>query len=89
MVVCDIPRHSLEYVNYATLESLVNGMVVSGKYEGGKAFFDSPVVVVFANEPPKKEKMSADRWDIIQLVNLGMPDLSVVLGEDQEFDISE
>ena len=89
LVVCDIPRHSLEYVNYATLESLVNGMVVSGKYEGGKAFFDSPVVVVFANEPPKKEKMSADRWDIIQLVNLGMPDLSVVLGEDQEFDISE
>ena len=70
----DIPRHQLDYVGYGALEQLKNGMIYSGKYEGGTCLFDNPHVIVFANEPPKIEKMSLDRWKIIDLNELGPMD---------------
>lgn len=63
-VLVDIPRVTLDFVSYNCLECLKNGMLYSGKYEGGVCFFPSPVVLCFANEMPKLEKMSKDRWDI-------------------------
>lgn len=67
LIICDIPRTSLNYVCYNALEQLKNGMLYSGKYEGGVCIFDSPHVVCFANEEPYRPSMSKDRWNIVRI----------------------
>lgn len=67
IVILDIPRTNLEYINYQSIEKLKDGLLYSGKYEGGVCCFPSPHVVVFANEPPDTYKMSKDRWNIVEL----------------------
>lgn len=64
LVLVDIPRTTLDYVCYNAIECLKNGMLYSGKYEGGLCLFPSPTVMCFANEMPKLEKLSRDRWMI-------------------------
>lgn len=69
-VVVDIPRERLQYLQYATLEAIKNGCAQSGKYEGGQWVQEkSPHVICFANELPKTECMSLDRWSIWKVVN--------------------
>ncbi len=70
IILLDIPRHNMEYLNYGCLEQLKNGMLYSGKYEGGKCMFGNPHVIVFANTEPAKHKMSEDRWKIVELKSL-------------------
>lgn len=67
VVLCDIPRVSLEYVSYNALECLKNGLLYSGKYEGGKCIFPSPVVICFANEKPQHGKLSSDRLKVFEI----------------------
>lgn len=67
LVLLDIPRYSLDYINYGVLEQVKNGLIYSGKYEGGICCFDSPHIIVFANEPPDRRKMSEDRWNIVEI----------------------
>lgn len=78
IIVLDVPRHNIEYINYGVLEQIKNGLIYSGKYEGGKCRFPHPHVIIFANSPPIKEKMSIDRWNIINIstsVGKGSPPL--------------
>lgn len=49
---------------YQALESIKNGLVQSGKYEGGELLMNPPHVWVFSNFPPDREKMSKDRFKI-------------------------
>lgn len=67
LIVCDIPRKSMDYFNYDALEQLKNGMIYSGKYEGGVCIFPPPLVIVFANEEPDRSTMSQDRWNVIKI----------------------
>lgn len=67
VVVCDIPRQSIDYINYGVLESLKNGCLYSGKYEGGVCCFPSPLIICFANEAPDTSKMSKDRWNVVHI----------------------
>lgn len=53
--------------SYAAVESIKDGIVFSGKYEGGTKLFNSPHVLIFANFPPAVDQLSPDRWNIIQL----------------------
>lgn len=64
IVILDIPRSNLDYVSYTGLEEIKNGCFASTKYECTMVIIDSPHVVCFANEPPRLEAMSADRWNI-------------------------
>lgn len=64
LVLIDIPRCSSGHFSIAAAEAMKNGLISSGKYEGGQLVFDSPHVVVFANEPPPWGKMSLDRWRV-------------------------
>lgn len=64
VIVCDIPRTCLNYLNYGTLEKLKDGALYSGKYEGGICILDNVHVICLANVPPDTHTMSADRWDI-------------------------
>lgn len=67
VVLLDVPRYNMDYVNYGCLEQIKNGMLYSGKYEGGVCLFDNPHLIVFANEPPEIGKMSSDRWNIVEI----------------------
>lgn len=49
---------------YQALESIKNGLVQSGKYEGGELLMLPPHVWVFSNFPPDLSKMSADRFRV-------------------------
>lgn len=61
------------YVSYEALEAIKDGIFFSTKYESGMVVFDSPHVVVFANFPPDRTQLSADRW---RITNIGIPILS-------------
>ena len=68
IVIMDIPRtRGVQYVSYEAIEKIKDGLFFSGKYEGGMVRFNRPHFIVFANEPPEEERMSADRWVIKQL----------------------
>jgi len=64
LVILDVPRTSADYVCYTAIEKLKDGLVYSGKYEGGKMHLEDLHVVCFANIPPKVDSMSGDRWVI-------------------------
>lgn len=67
IVILDIPRHKMDYLNYGLIEQLKNGFVYSGKYEGGELAFDPPHVIIFSNQEPEYDKFTKDRWHIIQI----------------------
>lgn len=67
IVLLDIPRSSEGYINYGVLEQLKNGIIYSGKYEGGLCLFDNVHVFVFANFYPNTDEFSEDRWNIIDI----------------------
>lgn len=64
IVIIDCPRHNIGFMNYGAIEKVKNGLVFSGKYESKQMVFNSPHVVVFANQEPDRSKFSADRWKI-------------------------
>lgn len=67
VIVVDVPRSSLEYINYGAIEMVKNGLVFSGKYDSAQLVFNCPHVIVFANEPPKLENLSQDRWHVVRI----------------------
>lgn len=67
IVILDVPRTSTDYVSYEAIECLKNGMLYSGKYEGGICLFPHPHVICFANSPPNLFKLSSDRWSIVEI----------------------
>lgn len=76
VVIYDIPRcldagDGKLYVSYAGIEEVKNACFFSPKYESGMCVYEPPVVVCFANQPPEREKMSADRWKIWRLNRVG------------------
>lgn len=61
----NVPRGSMEYLQYCILEQLKDRFVQSNKYNSHVKVFQTNVhVVVFANEPPDQEKLSQDRYVI-------------------------
>lgn len=65
--IFDIPRSQGNHISYAALEALSNGMFFSPKYESVSYIGPRPHIVVFSNFEPDKEKLSMDRWNIVQL----------------------
>lgn len=67
IVILDVPRTNIDYVNYGAIEEIKNGLIYSGKYEGGVCAFNHPHVIIFANSKPDEEKFSKDRWNIVEV----------------------
>jgi len=67
IIIFDIPRSHGNHVSYDTIESIKNGMVCNTKYETGVKLFNSPHVIVFANEAPEEGRLSEDRWVIEEI----------------------
>jgi len=67
VLIINVPRCNEGHVSYAAIEEIKDGLIYSGKYEGGFANIEHPHVIVIANQPPEMHKMSEDRWNIINL----------------------
>lgn len=65
----NVPRSSMEFLQYSILEMLKDGIVHSPKYESRTKFIKPCHVVVFCNENPDINKMSSDRYVFITPVN--------------------
>lgn len=64
----DIPRSQSEFLQYSILESLKDRMVFSPKYTSyTKILGVNPHVVVFMNEEPDRNKLSADRYKVTHI----------------------
>jgi len=68
IVIFNLPRSAEGAMSYAAIESLKDGLLFSGKYEGGVKLFPPPHVVVMANFFPDLTKLSIDRWQIRELL---------------------
>lgn len=64
VVLFNFTRQNEERINYAAIEAIKDGIIMSGKYDSTMLVFNSPHIVCFANIPPDTEQMSLDRWDI-------------------------
>ncbi len=67
LVVLDVPRTNQQYVSYQAIECLKNGALYSTKFESKELLLPTVHVVIFANSPPDKYKMSSDRWHVIHV----------------------
>ena len=68
IVFIDCSRSKTEHLNYDFLESLKDGAVFSPKYESYTKYFSvTPHVVVLMNEDPDYEKLSTDRYSIVNI----------------------
>lgn len=64
----DIPREQMEYLQYSVLEQIKDGLIFSPKYESRtKQLKNKAHVVVFGNEDPDYNKLSADRYVVVNL----------------------
>lgn len=72
LVVFDYTRSSEEYISYTVLESLKNGLLFSAKYESVTKKFRPAKIICFANFEPKWDAMSADRWDVREILEVGL-----------------
>lgn len=76
VMMYDIPRSSLGYINYGMLEMCMNGTFCDSKYEGKQTLLP-PLrkIVVFANEAPDYNQMSKARWkNVWEICSNGIPE---------------
>ncbi len=73
MAILGIPRTYEQFVSYDAIESILDGIMFSGKYESGMTIFDPPHVIVFANFKPDLSKCSKDRWNVVELGGTILP----------------
>lgn len=67
IVVFDLPRNNGNKISYDAIESIKNGLICNTKYETGYKAFGDVHVIVFANSEPDYEKLSNDRWNVINI----------------------
>ena len=64
----NIPRDSIQYLQYTILEQLKDRVIFSPKYESQTKMINHKVhVVVFTNEMPDNTKMSRDRFKLVEI----------------------
>jgi len=68
IILINFPRQAEGKISYASMEAIKDGLVYSGKYEGGFKLFPPPHLIVFANWQPDVNQLSQDRWKITELV---------------------
>lgn len=74
MALFNFTRSMEGHINYMALESIKDGMIFSSKYKSGLKVFRPCPVIVFANFPPDRSKLSQDRWMVFEIVDLKLED---------------
>lgn len=68
-IIIDIPRIVGNRINYESVESLKNGVIINNKYETGQKLIASPTIIIFSNEMPILSGLSLDRWKVFKIVD--------------------
>jgi len=64
----NVPRGGMEFLQYTILEQLKDRTIYSPKYQGEMKVLSSKChVAVFCNEAPDMEKMSIDRYKVVEI----------------------
>lgn len=58
-------RSQEQYISYEALECIKDGIFFNGKYESGMVKYNPPIVIVLANFPPELDKLTQDRWNVV------------------------
>lgn len=66
--IIDLSRCDEHDVPYEGMEDLKNGIFFSGKYESCQVIRNCPHIVVLANYPPDRSRLSLDRWIIHRII---------------------
>lgn len=69
LIIFDVPRCKVNRICYDGMEEIKNGFFCSSKYESSMTIMNSPTILVFANEEPKYEMISADRWKVYNILD--------------------
>jgi len=64
VIIMNLPRSSEGKISYGAIESMKDGLIQSGKYEGGTRMYKPPHVIIMANFMPELSQLSLDRWQI-------------------------
>lgn len=67
VVILDLTRSLEGYVSWQGIEEIKNGIFYNTKYESAMCIYDCPHLIIFANFEPEIDKLSIDRWNIINL----------------------
>lgn len=67
IVIFDLPRDNQDAISWGTIECIKNGLIFSPKYESHSKVSKPPHVLVFMNQHPDESRLSADRWNIINI----------------------
>lgn len=67
--IFDIPRFKKNVIDFELIENLKNGMLFSSKYESTNLIIPIPNIVIFSNNLPNTNFLSADRWKIFEIVD--------------------
>lgn len=67
-VIFGITRQDASRVSYRSIEIIKDGIGFNAKYESDDFLMSPPHVLIFANFPPDKDMLSADRW-VIEEIN--------------------
>lgn len=78
VVLIDIPRVNKDYISYAAIEEIKNGMIVNTKYESETTLFNFPHVFIFANQAPELGHLSEDKLIVHDLNKYNEKDLELV-----------
>lgn len=70
IVIFDYSRSQEEHINYGIIEQLKNGIIFSPKYNSHTKLTDNTKIICFANFAPDLEKLSQDRWELVNLENV-------------------
>lgn len=67
-VIFDMARcNNPDFFPWNFMENLKNGWFMSTKYHGGMQIFTPPKIIVFMNQCPPKEKLSYDRYELLEI----------------------
>lgn len=66
--IWDIERSMETYISYGALEKIKNGFFMCSKYESKPIIRNPPHVICFANFPPKRNELSEDRWNVVEII---------------------
>lgn len=67
IILFDFPRSTEGHISYQSIEEIRNGILFSTKYESTDVSFPPCHMFCFSNFYPDESKLSADRWNIIDL----------------------
>jgi len=56
-----------DYISYSAIEEIKDGIFFSSKYESQTCIFNTPHIICLSNFPPEVNKLSIDRWEIIEI----------------------